>query len=90
MKSTWRLLSASLLLAPLVGCAQKPASPPPSAAPPPQAQAEDQAPPAGPGVAKGQPAPSFKLKDQKGVEHSLDEMLQSGIVAVVFFRSADW
>ncbi len=41
-------------------------------------------------LAVGQQAPSFKLKDQDGVERSLDDYLKQGKVAIVFFRSADW
>lgn len=39
---------------------------------------------------KGAKAPSFTLKDQNGRDQSLDAMLQSGKVAVIFHRSADW
>jgi hypothetical protein len=42
------------------------------------------------GVATGQKAPSFRLKDQTGTERSLDEFLEQGKVALVFYRSADW
>ena len=42
------------------------------------------------GVAVGQKAPSFRLKDQTGTERSLDEFLKQGKVALVFYRSADW
>ena len=38
----------------------------------------------------GSKAPEFKLKDQKGNDQSLAAMLQSGKVAVIFHRSADW
>lgn len=41
-------------------------------------------------LAVGQKAPSFKLKDQDGVERSLDDFLKQGKVAIVFYRSADW
>jgi cytochrome oxidase Cu insertion factor (SCO1/SenC/PrrC family) len=44
----------------------------------------------GPGVKVGDRAPSFKLKDQKGKEQSLDSLLKKGTVALVFYRSADW
>lgn len=43
-----------------------------------------------PGVAVGKTAPAFKLKDQNGKEQSLDELLEKGNVALVFYRSADW
>ncbi len=42
------------------------------------------------GLAAGQKAPSFRLKDQTGTERSLDEFLAQGKVALVFYRSADW
>ena len=42
------------------------------------------------GVAVGQKAPSFQLKDQTGTERSLEEFLKQGKVALVFYRSADW
>jgi hypothetical protein len=38
----------------------------------------------------GMPAPAFTLKDQNGKEHSLDEFLKKGKVALVFYRSASW
>jgi hypothetical protein len=38
----------------------------------------------------GDKAPEFTLKDQKGNDQSLASMLQSGKVAVIFHRSADW
>ncbi|MBI3837318.1 MAG: redoxin domain-containing protein [Planctomycetia bacterium] len=41
-------------------------------------------------LAVGQKALAFKLKDQNGDERSLDDLLQKGKVALVFFRSADW
>ena len=41
-------------------------------------------------LAVGQKALSFKLKDQDGVERSLDDFLKQGKVAIVFYRSADW
>lgn len=43
-----------------------------------------------PGIAVGKKAPVFKLKDQKGKEQSLDELLKKRNVAIVFYRSADW
>ncbi len=42
------------------------------------------------GLAVGQKAPSFLLKDQTGTERSLDEFLKEGKVGLVFYRSADW
>ena len=43
-----------------------------------------------PPVEVGQKAPAFTLKDQNGVEQSLDALLKKGKVAIVFYRSADW
>ena len=43
-----------------------------------------------PGIAVGDRAPNFTLKDQEGKERSLDEFLGKGKVALVFYRSADW
>lgn len=42
------------------------------------------------GLAVGQKAPSFTLKDQKSRDISLESLLKNGPVALVFFRSADW
>ncbi len=42
------------------------------------------------GLAVGEKAPKFTLKDQDGKERSLDEFLGKGKVALVFYRSADW
>ena len=42
------------------------------------------------GVAVGQKAPSFHLKDQNGKVRSFDEFAAQGKVALVFYRSADW
>ena len=42
------------------------------------------------GLKAGEPAPKFTLKDQEGRERSLDEFLTKGMVALVFYRSADW
>lgn len=44
----------------------------------------------GPGLAVGQRALPFSLKDQAGQVHRLDQWLGQGPVALVFFRSADW
>ena len=38
----------------------------------------------------GEKAPRFTLKDQAGKDRSLDEFLDGGKVALVFYRSADW
>lgn len=38
----------------------------------------------------GEKAPAFQLKDQNGQEHSLDDLLKKGNVALVFYRSAGW
>ena len=42
------------------------------------------------GLAVGQKAPGFTLKDQNDREVSLAALLKKGPVAFVFFRSADW
>jgi cytochrome oxidase Cu insertion factor (SCO1/SenC/PrrC family) len=42
------------------------------------------------GLRVGEKAPKFTLKDQAGNERSLDEFLQKGKLALVFYRSADW
>lgn len=42
------------------------------------------------GVAVGQKAPDFTLKDQSARDVSLAALLKKGPVALVFFRSADW
>ncbi len=42
------------------------------------------------GVAVGQKAPAFSLKDQNDREVTLAGLLKKGPVALVFFRSADW
>ena len=56
----------------------------------PAAWAADPAPEAKTGLAVGSKAPAFTLRDQTGKERSLDEFLQRGKVAVVFYRSASW
>ena len=43
-----------------------------------------------PGLAVGQQAPAFELQDQHGQSQSLAKLLESGNVALVFYRSADW
>jgi hypothetical protein len=43
-----------------------------------------------PGLKVGQSAPRFTLKDQEGSDHSLENLLEKGPVALVFYRSADW
>jgi cytochrome oxidase Cu insertion factor (SCO1/SenC/PrrC family) len=42
------------------------------------------------GLQVGAKAPKFTLKDQQGMDRSLDELLKKGKVALVFYRSADW
>lgn len=42
------------------------------------------------GLAIGQKAPAFTLKDQDGRDVSLNSLLNKGPVALVFYRSADW
>jgi cytochrome oxidase Cu insertion factor (SCO1/SenC/PrrC family) len=48
------------------------------------------APPEKTGLAIGQKAPDFTLKDQNGRDVSLAVLLKKGPVALVFFRSAEW
>ena len=43
-----------------------------------------------PGIAVGEEAPQFALKNQNGEEVSLASLLAKGPVALVFYRSADW
>ena len=44
-----------------------------------------------PGIAVGEKAPSFQLKDQAGKSTELDSLLkQDRMLAIVFHRSADW
>jgi|HubBroStandDraft_3_1064219.scaffolds.fasta_scaffold3254750_1 cytochrome oxidase Cu insertion factor (SCO1/SenC/PrrC family) len=50
----------------------------------------DQPPDEKTGLKVGTKAPAFKLKGQDGKEHSLDEFLKKGKVALVFYRSANW
>lgn len=42
------------------------------------------------GLAVGEKAPAFTLKDQSGEERSLSGLLEAGPVALVFTRSAEW
>ena len=51
-----------------------------------QARAEERQSP----VDVAETAPAFQLKDQNGREHSLDDLLKKGNVALVFYRSASW
>jgi len=43
-----------------------------------------------PRLAVGEVAPSFQLPDQYGKQRSLEDLAADGMVALVFFRSADW
>lgn len=54
------------------------------------ARAAEPAAPEKTGLAIGQKAPAFTLKDQGGRDVSLDALLRKGPVALVFHRSADW
>lgn len=38
----------------------------------------------------GAAAPTFVLNDQTGKKRSLEEFTKKGMVALVFYRSADW
>ena len=42
------------------------------------------------GLEVGTKAPDFKLKDQYNQDVSLQDLLKTGPVALVFFRSASW
>ena len=42
------------------------------------------------GLALGEKAPGFKLKNQSGKEVRLADLLKKSHVALVFYRSADW
>ena len=42
------------------------------------------------GLPVGAKAPEFTLPDQKGDSHQLSDLVKSGNVALVFFRSAEW
>ena len=42
------------------------------------------------GLAVGEKAPDFVLKDQNSEQQSLKGLLKKGKVALVFYRSADW
>jgi cytochrome oxidase Cu insertion factor (SCO1/SenC/PrrC family) len=42
------------------------------------------------GLAVGEKAPAFRLKDQNGQERTLNEFTKKGKVALVFYRSAGW
>ena len=54
------------------------------------ASAAEPAAPEKTGLAVGQKAPAFTLKDQNDRDISLDALLKKGPVALVFHRSADW
>jgi cytochrome oxidase Cu insertion factor (SCO1/SenC/PrrC family) len=54
------------------------------------APAAEPASPEATGLAVGQKAPDFTLKDQNSRDVSLTALLKKGLVAVVFYRSADW
>ena len=44
-----------------------------------------------PGIAVGEKAPAFQLKDQAGKSTELDSLLKNDrMLAIVFHRSADW
>lgn len=55
-----------------------------------RARAQEPAPEEKTGIKVGEKAPAFKLKGIDGEEHSLEELLNHGKVALVFFRSARW
>lgn len=43
-----------------------------------------------PGIKVGEKVPAISLKNQEGEEVSVQSMLQTGPVALVVYRSADW
>ncbi len=51
---------------------------------------EKPSPEEGAGLEVGAAAPELALEDQAGKRHTLKELLDSGPVALVFYRSADW
>ena len=53
-------------------------------------RAAEPAAPENTGLAAGQKAPAFTLKDQGDRDVSLESLLKQGPVALVFHRSADW
>lgn len=55
-----------------------------------QAAAQEKASPDKTGLAIGEGAPDFTLKDQEGKDIALKTLLKEGAVALVFHRSADW
>ena len=57
---------------------------------PSRAGAQEPAPAEKTGIKVGEKAPAFTLKGTDGEEHSLDELLSHGKVALVFYRSARW
>ena len=42
------------------------------------------------GLKIGQKAPAWVLKDPLGQTHTLDQHLEKGPLALLFYRSADW
>ena len=80
--SAARSLGAVGLLVVLVGCETKSTTRPQPPATSPGRPAD--------ALAVGAKAPPFSLKDQKGVERSLDDFRKKGKVALVFYRSARW
>ena len=54
------------------------------------ASAAEPAAPEKTGLAVGQKAPSFTLKDQNDRDVALEALLKKGPVALVFYRLADW
>ncbi len=71
------------MLALLVACLAPGSAPINAAEPKPADEAKT-------GLAVGEKAPEFTLKDQNGEEHSLSGLLEAGPVALVFTRSAEW
>ena len=91
------LISAILMALLLVGCSSEESTPPNSSAADESSQRATPSPPqpapdAAPrddtsGLVIGQRAPEFELLDQHNQQRSLAEMLTSGNVALIFYRS---
>ena len=83
MRSPSYLVALAALLL-IVGCSRYESAAPPSESS--SAEMGDYS----PGLAVGEKAPAFELIDQSGQIRSLANILKSGNVALVFYRSADW
>lgn len=43
-----------------------------------------------PGIAAGEPAPSFQAQDQQGKQQTLSSLMGPKGLVLLFFRSSDW